>query len=249
MARSDFDDFRKKRPPLFWWLLANILAIAFAITAWIVCLNLFRDPTNPTSYELMMKVGRIAPLEAFVGKDVPPAQKVSNAQALEAQFKSFSASDLDTLNRELRRSYLTNYKKPKFLTFVRGEFRILGVRELGEDDFLSPGVVVKAQALVRPDAVADPISYPVFVEVLFPTEEAALENFKVGEILKLRMHKKQRDCAAILNVGTTEFEGRSVLLLTLVPLNAVRYQSEGASPFQIKPPAMANLKAPLPVFP
>ncbi len=248
MAR-DSDEFFKKRPPLFWWLLANILAIAFAITAWIVCLNLFRDPTNPASYELMMKVGRIDPLESFAGKTVPPAQQVSSPQELEAQFKSFSASDLETLNRELRRSYLTNYKKPKFLTFVRAELRILEVRKLGDDDFLNSGVVVKGQALVRPDAVADPIPYPVFVEVLFPSEEASLENFQTGEILKLRMQKKQRDCAAILNVGTSDFEGRSVLFLTLVPLNAVKYKSENGTPFQIKPPAMANLKAPLPVLP
>ncbi len=249
MARSQFDDSPIKRPPLFWWLLANILAIAFAITAWIVCLNLFRDPTNPTSYEMMMKVGRIAPLEAFIGKSVPPAKKVSSAQELEAQFKSFSKSDLETLNRELRRSYLTNYKKPKFLTFVRGEFKILELRELGADDFLNPGIVVKAQALVRPDAVADPIPYPVFVEILFPTEEEALQNFQIGKTLRLRMQKNQRDCAAILNVGATDFEDRKALLLTLVPLNAVKYKTENGTPFQIKPPNMANLRAPLPTLP
>ena len=240
------DDYRKNKPPLFWWLLANILAIAFAITAWVVCLNLFRDPTNPASYDLMMKVGRIDPLESFTRKTAPSPQKINDPQELEAQFKGYSITDLETLNRELKRSYLTNFKKPKFLTYVKGEFRIIGVRELSGEDFLSPGVVVKAQALVRPDPVADPIPYPVFIEVLFPTEEAALESFLVGNTLML---EKQRDCAAILSVGTTNFEDRRVLFLTLVPLASEGYKTQSEKTFKIAPPEMANLKASLPAFP
>ena len=246
MLRSDSDDYRKKRPPLFWWLLANILAIAFAITAWVVCLNLFRDPTNPTSYDLMMKVGRIDPLEAFTQKTAPEPLDTKTSQELEARFIAYGRSDLETLNRELLRAYLTNFKKPKFLTYVHGEFRIIGVRELAEDDFLSPGVVVKAQALARPDPVADPIPYPVFIECLFPSESATSESFLVGNTLML---KKQRNCAAILNVGTTDFEDRSVLFLTLVPLVTGDFKPETGETFKIAPPKMANVKAPLPVFP
>ena len=240
------DDHRKKQPPLFWWLLANILAIAFAITAWIVCLNLFRDPTNPTSYELMMKVGRIDPLEAFTRKTAPSPQKVNSPQKLETQFKSFGKADLETLNRELRRAYLTNYEKPKYLTYVEGEFEIKEIRELSSEDFLSPGVVVKAQALVRPDAVADPIPYPIFTEIIFPSKDAALESFSVGNTLML---KKQRNCAAILNVGTTDFEDRSVLFLTLIPLASESFQNGEMPSVKITPPAKANLKASLPIFP
>lgn len=252
MPLSDPDDFRRKRPPLFWWLLANILAIAFAISAWIVCLNLFRDPTHPTSYKLMMKVGRIDPLESFTrektkdGVRVPNPQKVLNAQELEIQFQSYSNSDLEAINQELKRAYLTNFKKPKFLTYVTGEFRIIGVKSLTESDFLRSGVIVKAQALVRPDAVADPIPYPVFIECLFPSENASPESFQVGNTLML---EKQRDCAAILNVGTTEFEDRSALFLTLVPLAAGNYQPEGGASFKISPPEMANLEGSLPAFP
>ena len=239
-------DDRKMKPPLFWWLLANILAIAFAITSWVVCLNLFRDPINPTSYDLMMKVGRVDPLKAFTQNDAPSPQKVSSPQKLEAEFKSFGKADLETFNRELLRAYLTNYQKPKYLTYVEGEFEIKGVRELSSDDILSPGVVVKAQALVRPDAVADPIPYPVFAEIIFPTQDAALESFQVGNTLTL---KKQRDYAAILNVGTMDFEDRDVLLFTLVPLASVNFKTEDKPTFKISPPPKANLKAPLPVFP
>ncbi|MEJ6718082.1 MAG: hypothetical protein QNK82_06295 [Akkermansiaceae bacterium] len=252
MSLSDPDDHGKKRPPMFWWMLANILAIAFAITSWIVCLNLFRDPTHPTSYRLMMKVGRIDPLEAFTrdktkdGTKVPNPQKVQTPQQLEAQFQSYSDSDLEAINQEFKRAYLTNFKKPKFLTYVTGEFRIIGVKALTEKDFLSSGIVVKAQALVRPDAVADPIPYPVFIECLFPSNNATPESFQVGNTLNL---EKQRHCAAILNVGTTEFEDRSALFLTLVPLAAVEYTSEEGESFKISPPKMANLEGILPAFP
>jgi len=64
MPQSRSED-SKKGPPMFWWLLANILAIAFAVSSWVICLNLFRDPTNPTSYKLMMMAKRLTPLESY----------------------------------------------------------------------------------------------------------------------------------------------------------------------------------------
>ena len=246
MAPSDFDDVPKKRTPLFWWLLANILAVSFAITSWIVCLNLFRDPTNPTSYKLMLKVGRLESPKAFSPLDTPVPLKDSDPKELEAQFQSFSQTDLETLNKELRRAYLSNFKKPKFLTYVTGEYRIIGVEKLTEEDFLSPGIVVKAQAMIRPDAVAAPLPYPVFLECLFPSEDATPESFQLGNILTL---KKQRECAAILNIGATAFENRKTVFVTVVPLAAVEHTTASGATFTITPPAMANPEASLPAYP
>ncbi len=246
MDRSEFDDLPKKRTPLFWWFLANILAITFAITSWIVCLNLFRDPTNPTSYKLMMKVGRLEAPKAFGIRDTPVPQKDSDPKELEAQFQSFSRSDLEALNKELRRAYLTNFEKPKFLTYVTGEYRVIGIQKLTEEDFLSPGIVVKGQALIRPDAVADPLPYPVFIECIFPSKDVTPESFQVGNTLML---EKQRNCAAILNVGETVFEDRKTVFVTVVPLAAVEHTTESGSTFKITPPAMANPEASLPAFP
>ena len=246
MARLKSDDSPKKRVPLFWWVLANALAIAFAISAWVICLNLFRDPTNPTSYDLMLKVGRLQPPEAFTRKTTPVPQQDSDPKDLEARFLNFDPEDLEALNQEFRRAYLTNYKKPKFLTYITGEYRILEVQELSEDDFLSPGIVVKAQALVRPDVVADAIPYPVFIECLYPSRDAKVESFQVGNTLML---KKQRDCAAILNVGTKDFEDRATVFVSVVPLAAVKHTTKSGSTFTITPPAKANPEATLPAFP
>lgn len=246
MPRYVLEDQPKKRPPLFWWFLANILAIAFAITSWVVCLNLFRDPTNPTSYRLMIKFGRLEPPMAYTSKTAPDSQQDQDPKELLSKFESFSQSDREILNREFWRAYLTNFTKPKFHTYVTGEFRVIGVKELTENDFLSPGIVVKAQALVRPDAVADPLPYPVFIECIFPSSDASVESFSVGNTLML---EKQRDRAAILNVATTDFEDRPSVFVTLVPLAAVKHTTESGATFQITPPAMANPKASLPAFP
>lgn len=246
MPRYDVDDRPKKRPPLFWWLLANVLAIAFAISSWIVCLNLFRDPTNPTSYNLMIKVGRLDPPMAYTSRDAPDSQEDSDPKGLLTRFESYSQSDRDALNRELRRAYLTNFTKPQYHTYVTGEFRVIGVKPLTENDFMSPGIVVKAQALVRPDPVADPLPYPVFIECLFPSNDATAESFSVGNTLML---EKQRDRAAILNVATTDFEDRPSVFVTLVPLAAVKHTTESGATFTITPPAKANPAASLPTFP
>ncbi|MGJ8695115.1 MAG: hypothetical protein ACSHYF_02275 [Verrucomicrobiaceae bacterium] len=246
MAKQDIEDFVKSRPPLFWWLLANILAIAFAITAWVVCLNLFRDPTHPTSYKLMMKVGRIHPLEQFDPTTAPAPRKSAGALELEEEYRRFDDDDLRRLNHELKRAYLVNYvKSRKFLTYVRGEFRIISSRPLTPDDFLPSGVVVRAQAMVKPDDLGESLAYPVFIECLFPAIDYPADPFTPGDLLVL---KKIPDCAAILNVGNLEFDGDSALYLTLVPLCAVDYVLPSGETITISPPEMANVSAALPVM-
>ncbi len=249
MARDDIEDFVKSRPPLFWWMLANILAIAFAIASWVVCLNLFRDPTHATSYNLMVKVGRLDPLAKFDSTSAPRPRRTAGPLALEAEFERFRNEDRDSLNHELLRAYLTNYKKSKFLTYVRGDFKVVSSRPLTGDDFLTSGVAVRAQAQVKPDSVSDPLNYPVFIECLFPTEDDASELFAPGDILSL---EKIRDCAAILHVSTLDHEGDSVLYLTVVPLCGDKHPfpnlADGKK-ITLKPPETANIvEVPFPVI-
>jgi hypothetical protein len=247
MPRSKPDDPpTRKRPPFFWWFLANTLAIAFAITSWIVCLNLFRDPTNPTSYDWMMKVGRVSPLASFAASETPEPATVSGPRDLEARFANFGKSELATVNQEFLREYLTNFEKAPLLTVLTGEFRVTESRELSSEDFLSPGIVVKAQALVRPDAVADPLPYPVFIECVFPTTEASPEAFPPGQSFVL---KKEPHCAALLNVATTNYNDREVILATVVPLAAIEFTPPQGPSFKITPPERANPAASLPALP
>lgn len=245
MARMDPDPPVKKKPPLYWWFLANILALAFAITSWVVCLELFRDPTDPRSYKWMFMVGRIQPLEAFQRTDLPEERYLNNPIELETRYQSYGAKELEALNQELKRAYLTNFKKAQFLTYVTGSYKVLEVRVLSKDDFLYPGVAIRTQALVIRDQVADPIPYPVFLECLFPTEDATEGAFQEGNTILL---EKQPNYAALINVGTTEFDERNALFLTVVPIHAIEYTSPEKKTFQISPPEKANVAASLPVF-
>jgi hypothetical protein len=100
--------------------------------------------------------------------------------------------------------------------------------------------------MIRPDAVAAPLPYPIFLECLFPSRDATLESFQLGNILTL---KKQRECAAILNIGETAFEDRQTVFVTVVPLAAVEHTTASGATFTITPPAMANPEASLPAYP
>ena len=245
MARGDIDTPAKRKPPLYWWFLANILAAAFAITSWVVCLELFRDPTNPTSYNWMLKFGRIEPLKAFGELELPEPRAVSTPQELETHYQSYDETELEALNHELMRAYLTNFKKAEFLTYVTGEFTILAVRKLEAGDFIYPGVAVKAQALAIREQVEDPIPYPLFIECLFPTSGNVSGAFEVGNLLSL---KKDPHYVALINVAQTDYDELDALFLTVVPLHATKFTSPTGKSFQIKPPEKANLSASLPVF-
>lgn len=250
MAKQDLEDFVKRRPPMFWWMLANVLAITFAIGSWVVCLNLFRDPTHPKSYQLMLKVGRLAPLEHFKATSAPRPKKTAGPLALEAQFQKFQSDDLKALNRELLESYLTNYKKTTFLTYVQGDFKIIESRALTAEDFLPQGVIVKAQALVTSKKTSDPIPYPVFIQCLYPSENASPDHFPAGNTLKIvqRSSQKTPNCAAVIHVQPVEYDGDDALNLTLIPLCAVDYITPRGETIKISPPKGALVGAPLPAY-
>lgn len=251
MAKKDSEDIIKPRPPLFWWMLANILAIAFAIGSWVVCLNLFRDPTNETSYHWMLKVGRLEPLKHYEATQAPRPKRTATPLELEAQFQNVKNDDLSTLNQELLRAYVTNFHKAKFLTYAKGDYKILNARSLTEDDFLPEGVVVRAQGMVVSERTKDALAYPVFIECVFSYENADPLHFPVGEILPLRQRRKGGlpDCAAVIHVSSIEYDSESVLNLSVIPLLAVDYKTPSGAMIKLAPPEAANIgTAQLPIF-
>lgn len=243
--KNDLQDFVKTRPPLFWWLILNILAITFAISSWIVCLNLFRDPTHPLSYELMFKVGRVPELQAFpTQRSLPKVQKTASAVEADTIFRQFSPDDLQKFNKTILREYLTNYRQSELLTCLVGEFTVISARPLDEEDFLSPGLLVRAQATIQPEADAAPIPYPVQIELFYLGEDIPKDTFSPGHLISL---KKNQDCAALINVSHSDSAEGNSLFLSLVPLRSgpVR-DDEKATLFTITPPEKANPKAGLP---
>ena len=232
------------RPAYFWWLLANALAICFAITSWVVCLNVFGAPETARNYAILKKLGRTPVLKRYTVLDVPAGNSLPPKE-LYGKYMALKEEERKELNSLLMRNYLTNFDSPLLLMYVEGDYQIAGVKKLDSKDFLDPGVVVRAQALVKPDDFTKPTPYPVFIEYVFPSEDVSVSSFKAGDILGL---KKSPNCAAVVHVEKIIHEDDPALLLTVIPIAYGPYQVEKRIPFRIEPPATLRPGAGFPVI-
>lgn len=232
------------RPAYFWWLLANALALCFAIVSWFVCLNVFGYPESPQNYEILGKLGRLPKLKRYTVLDVPGGNSLMPRELY--KFFSREPEQLKQMNSLLMRNYLTNFDRPLLLTYVEGDYQVVEVRKLTKNDFFSPGIVLRAQALVKPDDFTKPLPYPVFVEYLFPTEKVESVNFfKPSDILSV---KKSPNCAAVVHVAKIVHDDEPALLLTVIPIAYGSYQIGDVASFEIEPPAKLRPGAGFPVF-
>ncbi len=233
------------KPAYFWWLLANLLALCFAAVSWFVCLSIFRYPEVPQNYEILRKLKRVPELKRYVVLDVPNG-KALGPRDLYKQFFGGSPEERARVNGLLMRNYLTNFEKPLLLTYIEGKYQIDEVRPLTKNDFLSPGVVIRAQALIKPDEFTADSPYPVVIEYVFPTvDEVAARRFKIGDILEV---SKSPNCAAVVHVDKARKDDDEVLLLTVIPIAYGPYQIGKTPPFNIEPPAEVRPGAGFPVF-
>jgi len=233
------------KPAYFWWLLANALALCFAFVSWAVCLYVFRNPEVPRNYEILRKLKRLPELKRYVVLDVPNGNAMGPKE-LYKRFYGTKEEDLPRVNGLLMRNYLTNFEKPLLLTYIEGKYQIDGVRMLTNDDFLSPGVAIRAQALVKPDEFTTESPYPVVIEYVFPTDdEAAMRKFKPGDILEV---SKSPNCAAVVHVDKARKDDDDVLLLTVIPIAYGPYQIGKSTSFNIEPPTELRPAAGFPVF-
>ena len=233
------------RPAYFWWLLANALALCFAVISWAVCLHVFGNPELPRNYEILRKLHRLPVLKRYTELDVPKGNSLSPKE-LYSRYFAYSDTERNRVNTLLMRNYLTNFERPLLLTYVEGDYQISDIRKLRSSDFFNPGVVVRAQALVKPDDFSKPAPYPVYLEYLFPTpDEGAAAMFKAGDILSVR---KSPNCAAVVHVAKIIRDGEPALLLTAIPIAYVAYQMGDIGSFQIEPPTGLRPAAGLPVI-
>lgn len=235
----------RSRPAYFWWLLANALALCFAVISWAVCLHVFGNPEIPRNYEILGKVGRLPVLKRYTVLDVPNGNALGPKELYKRYF-GYTEEQRIRANSLLMRNYLTNFDRPLLLTYIEGDYQVEKVRELGPDDFLDPGIVIRAQALVKPDEFTKPMPYPVFVEYLFPTAKPeAAAGFKIGDILSV---KKSPNCAAVVHVSRLINEDEPALLLTVIPIAYGPYLFGGTGSFQIEPPAKLRPEKGFPFF-
>ncbi len=233
------------RPAYFWWLLANAVALCFAVISWAICLHVFGHPEIPRNYELLGKLGRLPGLKHYTVLDVPNGNGLLPKELYQKYF-GYTEEQRIRANSLLMRNYLTNFDRPLLLTYVEGEYQIGKVRKLGPKDFLDPGIVIRAQAMVKPDDFTKAMPYPVFIEYVFPTNQAvAASLFKAGDILAV---KKSPNCAAVMHIAKIIHEDEPALLLTVIPIAYGSYQLGDSGSFQIEPPTKLRPAAGFPVL-
>lgn len=251
MARKKkFLETVKKRPPFFWWILANLLAGAFAVVSWTTCLYIFNYPEKPANYELLRKLKRLAPVAEFTPLESPEGDP-ANPQVAFRKFFGIAPKALGALNTRLRRNYITNFKDPKFVTYVEGDFRVTELRKLTPDDFFHPGVVVRAQAFVQPDEsneLIEPTDYPVAIELLLPTAEEVdpATLYRVNDTIKLKDEAHRACVLYATNLGSRE---EPLIYLTLVPLAYENYKDAEGRPLPLASPDPIRISAPFPLMP
>ena len=234
-----------RRPAYFWWLLANALALCFAVVSWTVCLHVFGNPEMPRNYEILRKIGRLPELNRYTVLDVPNGNLL-DPKGLYSRFFGLSGDQLARFNTRLIRNYLTNFERPLSLTYIEGDYQVEKVRELGDSDFITSGFAIRARALVIPDDFTKPAPYPVVIDYIFPTTEtAAVREFRPGDILSVR---KSPNCAAILHIGHVTDDDERLVCLTVVPIAYGPYRVGDNITFGIEPPTEVRPAAHFPLF-
>lgn len=238
---------KPRRPAYFWWLLANVLALCFAVISWLVCLDVFRNIEVPRNYEILRKLHRLPVLQNYSVLDAPNGSALGPKELYQKFFGlAANAKDLKRVNSLLLRNYLTNFERPLLLTYIEGDYQVTRVRELGKADFFKPGFVIRAQALVKPDEFSAAAPYPIHIEYVFPTADvAAASFFKSGDVLGVR---KSPNCAAVTHVSKITVDGEAALLLTVIPIAYGPYQIGSVRSFDIEPPALLRPGATFPMF-
>ena len=234
-----------RRPPYFWWVLANVLALCFAVVSWTACLHVFGNPEIPRNYQILHAIGRLPELKRHTVLDAPDGNLL-DPKGLYGRFFPLTGAQLARLNPHLLRNYLRNFDRPLALTYVEGDYRVEQIRQLGPQDFITQGFAIRASALVKPDDFTRPAPYPVVIDYIFPTAEtAAARAFQAGDILSVR---KSPNCAAILHIDRILRDDEPLLCLTVVPIAYGPYRVGEALTFGIEPPAEVNPGAAFPLF-
>lgn len=225
--------------------MANALALCFAIISWQVCLHVFGHPEISRNYEILGKLGRSPVLKRYTVLDVPNGSALAPKELYKRYF-GYTEEQRVRANSLLMRNYLTNFDRPLLLNYIEGDYQIGKIRKLSQKDFFDPGIVIRAQALVRPDDFTKPMPYPVFIEYVFPTQQAEVaSSFKSGDILSV---KKSPNCAAVVHVSKINHEDELALLLTVIPIAYGSYQIGGSESFKIEPPLKLRPAAGFPIM-
>ncbi len=240
---------KKSRPPYFWWTLAHGLALCFCALSWLITLYIFQNPELPHNYSILRAIHCAPKLPIFTALEAPTGSSM-RPELLYRHFAAYAgkenANKLKMLNQHLMRAYIQNYEEAEKPRYLEGDYRVLQTRALTPQDFIYPGIVVRAHALVQPDKLRPPGPYPVLVEYVFPCDQkAALTWFKPGDIMNVQ---KIPNCATVLHVSHLGTVDEPIVNITVMPLVYGEYRIGEQRVLQLMPPEALNLKGKFPLM-
>jgi hypothetical protein len=221
------DDGRYVSGNLVLWLAVLAVLVGLNFASWSFCMWVFGQPEHPMNYRLLTKLERLDPIHGFTPVTAPRGKFVS-AKDLYAQVYPFSDTELRAYNGILKRSYLKNYVELENVTFLSGDFTVLSVRAMGEEDVFPAGYVIRGRSTTFPDAIVD------FALPAAKTPEKF--EYEAGQLLKI---KESTTCAALLHIDRLE-EG--TMIFTAVPLVEREYLFNDAAKIVVTPPLLIRIE-------
>lgn len=232
---------RRRRPSadnLFAWTLFIVLLAVVTLFSWMGSFYVFGHPEKRLSYSLLQKFGKIDQPERFKLTSAPRG-KFLTAEELHTRFGSMPKGALQEESDLLVRNYIRNFQQTKDpVTYVVGDFRVMGAFRLDKSNFFQSGVVALAESADTPS---------VLLEMVFPAQAESTHGLE--QILQTGMELKlvkTLDLAAIIGARKLP-DGR--LSLTAVPLTYGHYTSSSARGLaNLDPPETLNVGAGLPIL-
>lgn len=185
------------------WLAAIAVLIGLNFASWSFCMWVFGQPEHPMNYRILTRLDKIDPIHGFTPVSAPRGEFYS-AKDLYSAVYPLSDTELRAYNGIRKRSYLLNFKERDDVTFLSGEFRVERVRELGEGDIFSSGMVVRGPSISFPDLA---------IELVLPSD-APPESLALGPGDFFTV-EESLFCAAVLHVERAD---EAELVVTAVPL-------------------------------
>ena len=218
------DEALYKGGNLILWMAAIAVLIGLNFASWSFCMWVFGQPEHPMNYRLLTKLDKLDPIEGFTAA-LAPRGKFHSAKDLYALVYPFNETELNAYNGIQKRFYLKNYVERDDVVFLSGEFSVVSVQDMTEEDVFRSGKVIRARSTTFPD---------VLVDLALPTPNVP-ETFSLEKGATIQIEESEM-CAALLHVERME---DATMIFSVVPLVMLVDTANGqvAKTFQFGPNA------------
>jgi len=166
----------------------NILMLCFAWVNWHWVTQIFETPENAKSYAWLKKVNQEPKLKTFKKSELPAGEVLKTEQLYAiAQDLAKNPENTQAINTYFKHHYLTNYQSLNSVYYLSGQYRILSIKKLDENDWITQGLAIDLQAieLIHDELSSAWVKYPLNATLLLPQTKANEWLLKVGADIEL----------------------------------------------------------------